>query len=184
MTKYLTKIKTKVDHIAASRFPISTEDIIYYALNGLLHFYQSFKIAIYTNLHPLSLDNLYFLLYIKETIQLSEVLKLEISVPIALTANHGFGHARTSHHAATSNYDRRSPSCHGRGHNNLVECQIYEKFDHSIFNCCHHANLEFNPKPKTIKANTSNLINSDWLLDTRSSTHLSNHPSHLHDLTP
>lgn len=68
MFQYLLDIKSKIDLVAATRSPIEIEDIIYYTLNGLPSLYQCFKIAIYTNLQPINLDDLYSLLCIEETI--------------------------------------------------------------------------------------------------------------------
>lgn len=58
----------KVDLIAAFGSLISTKNVIYYTLNGLLQSYQSFKIAIRTNLQPISLNDIYSVLCNEETI--------------------------------------------------------------------------------------------------------------------
>lgn len=62
MTEYLSEIKGKVDLIAASGSSIPIKDVIYYTLNGLPASYNAFKTLIRTNLHPISLDDLYSLL--------------------------------------------------------------------------------------------------------------------------
>lgn len=88
MSQYLSDIKSKVDLIAAAGSPIDIEDIIYYTLNGLPTSYQSFKVAIRTNLQSLSLDDLYSLLCSEETIQLAEMSRNDYQTS-ALTANRG-----------------------------------------------------------------------------------------------
>lgn len=50
MQQYLSKIKAKVDSIAASGSPINSEAMIIYILNGLPPSYQAFKVAIIPNL--------------------------------------------------------------------------------------------------------------------------------------
>lgn len=72
MTQYLADIKIKIDLIVMSGSKINTGDMIFYMLNGLSQSYQSFKIAIQTNLQSLNLDDLYSLLYNEETIQIVE----------------------------------------------------------------------------------------------------------------
>ncbi|KAI0520293.1 hypothetical protein KFK09_007765 [Dendrobium nobile] len=66
MMQYLSEIKGKVDAIGASGSPLSSDDIIMYTLNGLPSAYQGFKIAIRTNLNPISLDDFYALLCSEE----------------------------------------------------------------------------------------------------------------------
>ncbi|KAI0498250.1 hypothetical protein KFK09_021491 [Dendrobium nobile] len=66
VTQYLSAIKTIADQISASGSTVDNEDVILYILNGLPPSYQSFKTAIRTMLHPLSLDQLYPLLLSEE----------------------------------------------------------------------------------------------------------------------
>lgn len=68
MTEYLSKIKGKVDLIAASWLLIPAEDVTYYTLNGLPASYNDFKTSIRTNLQPISLDDLYSLLCSEEVL--------------------------------------------------------------------------------------------------------------------
>lgn len=46
MIQCLSDIKLKCDVIVVSRTPLSAEDVIFYALNGLPTTYQAFKTAI------------------------------------------------------------------------------------------------------------------------------------------
>lgn len=80
MAQYLSDIKSKVDLIAAAGFPIDSEDIIYYTLNGLSSSYQNFKVAVRTNLQPISLDDLYSLLCSEETLLQAEAAKEASSI--------------------------------------------------------------------------------------------------------
>ncbi|KAI0530962.1 hypothetical protein KFK09_000511 [Dendrobium nobile] len=64
--QYLSDIKNKVDAIVAAGSSIDAEDIIHYTLNGLPATYLSFKIAIRTQLNPISLDDFYSLLRSEE----------------------------------------------------------------------------------------------------------------------
>lgn len=68
MAQYLSDIKSKVDLIAAAGSSIDIEDIIYYTLNDLSSLYKNFKVAMRTNLQPISLDDLYSLLCNEETL--------------------------------------------------------------------------------------------------------------------
>ncbi|KAI0507926.1 hypothetical protein KFK09_014054 [Dendrobium nobile] len=62
ITQYLLDLKSKVVAIQAADNTIDHEDVILYTLNRLPSSYQSFKMAIRTNLQPLKLDDLYILL--------------------------------------------------------------------------------------------------------------------------
>ncbi|KAL0926160.1 hypothetical protein M5K25_004553 [Dendrobium thyrsiflorum] len=66
MVQHLSKIKQKVDAIAAVGSSTDSEDIILYTLNGLLSSYKFFKTSIRTKLTPISLDDLYAFLYSEE----------------------------------------------------------------------------------------------------------------------
>ncbi|PKU74510.1 Retrovirus-related Pol polyprotein from transposon TNT 1-94 [Dendrobium catenatum] len=64
--QYLFDIRSKVDAMAAAGSTIDVEDIIHYTLNGLRITYQSFKTAIRTQQSPISIDDLYSMLYSEE----------------------------------------------------------------------------------------------------------------------
>ncbi|KAL0903685.1 hypothetical protein M5K25_028083 [Dendrobium thyrsiflorum] len=75
MSQYLLTVKSKVDALSAAGSSLDPEDVILYILNGLPATYQAFKTAIRTNLQPLSLDDLYTLLYSKEMNLAQELAK-------------------------------------------------------------------------------------------------------------
>lgn len=82
MNRYLSDIKTKVDLIAAAGSLISTEDIIFYILNGLPSSYQSFKIvAIHINLKPLVWINFTLFYSAKKSFKLLKLQKVN-NVPL------------------------------------------------------------------------------------------------------
>lgn len=66
MVQYLTEIKILVDNIGLTGAKIDVEDIVLYTLNGLPSQYQSFKIAIRTQLNLINLKDLYSLLISEE----------------------------------------------------------------------------------------------------------------------
>lgn len=70
MPQYLSEIKSRVDLLVTAGCPTEIEDIIYYTLNDLPPSYQAFKVAIHTNLQPVSLDDFYSLLCSEETLKI------------------------------------------------------------------------------------------------------------------
>lgn len=118
MTQYLSDIKVKVDLIAASRSPISIEDIIFYALNGLPLSYQSFKIATHTNLQPLNLKDFYSLLCSEEMIQTNETTCQGSGIQTTLITHHNSGRGQSS--SNTNSHGRYNPN-HDRGRNINIE---------------------------------------------------------------
>lgn len=115
MNQYLSEIKTKVDLIVVVGTQISVEDIIFYMLNGLPPFYQSFKTSIRTKLQPLSLDDFFSLLCSEETIQIVKAAKIHHQTPISLTSYLTTSHGRNSNHG-------RSNTRRGRGRSSSIEC--------------------------------------------------------------
>lgn len=91
MTQYLAEITMKVDAVLAAGSFLDLGDVILYTLNGLPPSYQAFKTAIKTNLQPISLDNLYSLLY-SEEINVTKDTSLH-TTPLSFQGQHG----RTSH---------------------------------------------------------------------------------------
>ncbi|KAL0923945.1 hypothetical protein M5K25_004732 [Dendrobium thyrsiflorum] len=119
MVQYLSDIKQKVDASSAIDSSVDVEDIILYMLAGLPSTYQSFKTAIHTQLHPISLDDLYALLCSEELNLASELAHKTPSptvtdMPFALVATHGhpLGHGTYSVSAHRRN---SSPSYSSRG---------------------------------------------------------------------
>ncbi|PKU83273.1 hypothetical protein MA16_Dca006674 [Dendrobium catenatum] len=101
MSQYLIAIKSLVDAVAAIGYPLDSEEVIFYTLNGLPPKYQAFKTAIRTNLQPLSFDDLYTLLFSEEINLLQETTKelqnLHLTDPsIALTTYRISNHGRNS----------------------------------------------------------------------------------------
>lgn len=181
MSQYLSKIKTKVDLIVASGSPISSKNVIYYTLQGLPPTYQGFKAAIRTNLQLLHQDDFYSLLYSEETYQTTEAAHLEGFAPTTLATTCYYGRSRTNNNSVS----RGQSSAHrGRGRQSTIDCQIYGKPGHSAFHCWHRSNLDFMLKSRPIEANLATPVTQDWLLDTGASTHVSNDPSKLQNLTP
>lgn len=126
----------------------------------------------------MSLDDMYSLIFSKETIQLSEASHLESSTPIALPANHSYerGWSRLF-----SKYHERFNSYCDRGCSNVTKNQICGKTEHSSFHYWHKSNLQFTLKLRIIDANLNGF---DWLLDSRASAHISYDSSQLLDVTP
>ncbi|KAI0489264.1 hypothetical protein KFK09_029106 [Dendrobium nobile] len=131
MTQYLAEIKTLVDQIAAAGSKVDTEDVILYILNGLPISYQSFKTAIRTMLHPISLDQLYPLLLSEEINLASDALRNTSTTDpsLALYANRGkFRKNKPKNQNAASSSARNSASQN-------IFCQICLKKGHSAPNC-------------------------------------------------
>lgn len=116
MAQYLPEIKLKVDSLTASDAHIEIEDIIYYTLNGLPPSYQAFKVAIHTQLQPISLDDLYSLLCSEETLLQAEALRAESSnlQNLALTMTRSDFHRKPP---SRGSYHGRSIASRERGKN-------------------------------------------------------------------
>lgn len=98
MMEYLSDIQVICDSIAASKVPLSVEDIILYTLNGLSSTHQAFKTTMQINLQPIGLDDFYALLCSEELNLDTENLKennskLQTEQQLALTIL-GRGRAR------------------------------------------------------------------------------------------
>lgn len=98
VNQHLSNIKSKVDLIAIVESTITTDDIIYHTLSGLLPSHQSFKTAIHTNLQPLTLDYLYSLLCSEEIIQQSYVACTEQTITTTFFVILFFSQGRNSQH--------------------------------------------------------------------------------------
>ncbi|PKU84488.1 hypothetical protein MA16_Dca003001 [Dendrobium catenatum] len=115
MSQYLLAVKSIVDAIAATGSPLDPEEVIFYTLSGLPAQHQAFKIAIRTNLQPLSLDDLYMLLCSEELNIAQETTtalqNLHLTDPAtALAAYCGRGRGRSnSGRGRSSNRGRNRP---------------------------------------------------------------------------
>lgn len=146
MVQYLSYIKTKIDLLETSMSSIKIQDTIFYTLNGLPNSYQSFKMAICTNLSPLSLDDFHSQLCSEETIQINEHALLESNSHLALIVNHSYGRGRWTPNV--NNQGQSSSNCR-RGQNNNIVCQICEKLGHSANSCWHQVNIQYSPQSKS-----------------------------------
>ncbi|PKU81067.1 5'-3' exoribonuclease 2 [Dendrobium catenatum] len=181
MNDYLTSVKTLVDNIIAAGGSVDTEDILLYTLNGLPPSYQSFKTAIRTALHPISLDEFYSFLRSEEVNQTTDAIRdlsfanaQPTSDPaLALVSTRGRGRTRFSNRArgrSSTTRPPRQPRFDGN-------CQICGKHGHSSFSCWHRGNMQFVPPTPT--PNAALFVESEttpWFLDSGATAHLTPDP--------
>ncbi|KAI0507419.1 hypothetical protein KFK09_013544 [Dendrobium nobile] len=179
MLQYLTNIKTLVDNIAAAGSPIDNEDILLYTLNGLPPQYQAFKTSIRTTLTPVALEDLYSLL-LSEEINLSTDLAKEQSNPNTQTAlytnrSRGRGRGRSNSFSRGRNTSNNQPNSSSNQNTSTapVFCQICGKRRHTANICWHRFNANYTT-PSTALTASNTQIPSDWILDTRASSHFTN----------
>ncbi|PKU80139.1 Retrovirus-related Pol polyprotein from transposon TNT 1-94 [Dendrobium catenatum] len=192
MSQFLLTVKTKVDAIAATGSPLTSEEVIFYTLNGLPAQYQAFKTAIRTNLQPISIDDLYTLLCSEEQNLAQEAIKdlqtLQISDPsVALYSSRGRGRSRGDSSrgrppSASRNF-RSNTRRSDKNTSNPVTCQICSKFGHSALRCWYRNDPSYTEESQLQKtalfSPSDSTSPSDWYLDSGASTHLTSDISQI-----
>ncbi|PKU84686.1 Retrovirus-related Pol polyprotein from transposon TNT 1-94 [Dendrobium catenatum] len=190
--QYLSDIKGKCDAIASSGTPLDPEDIIMYTLNGLPPAHQPFKTAIRTQLQQIHLDDFYALLCSEELNIAAEndqeTQLLPLADPqLALAANRGRGRFRSNPNRGRGHYNTAAPTSTitqnrlpARSTNAYIECQICRKLGHSAFKCWHRANLQYQPQNPSAFVASSASENSDWVLDSGLTSHLTSDLNLIH----
>ncbi|KAI0511944.1 hypothetical protein KFK09_012578 [Dendrobium nobile] len=184
MSQYLLAIKSIVDAIAATGSPLDPEEVIFYTLNGLAPQYQALKMAIRTNLQPISLDDLYTLLCSEELNLAQETTtalqNLSIADPAtALAAYRGRGRGRNN--AGRGRSSNRSRNRTEKNASNNITCQICSKTGHSAIKCWYRHDQSYTEETAKTALFTPSDSNttSDWFLDSGASNHLTSEHSNL-----
>ncbi|KAI0496218.1 hypothetical protein KFK09_022527 [Dendrobium nobile] len=178
MLQYLTNVKTLVDNIAAVGCPIVFEDILLYSLNDLPPQYEAFNSSIRTKLTPIILEDLNSLL-LSEEINLSQDSSKEPTSLNPHTAlysyrdrGRGRGHfTNCSPRGRTFVQSSTSPS--NPNPLSSLACQICGKQGHTANVCWHRLNTQYLTLSTALLASTPQ-PSSDWIIDSRASSHLTN----------
>ncbi|PKU65807.1 Retrovirus-related Pol polyprotein from transposon TNT 1-94 [Dendrobium catenatum] len=165
MFQYLSDIKQRVDAIAFAGAPINTEDVIFYTLNGLPQTYNAFKTAIRTRAQPISLNELYALLYSEE---------------VNISSERGPARGRSS----PSQGGRTSARGGGCRQMSSLVCQICAKQGRFAVSCWYRADLSYQPSQRDLIAQEDKSAYDDWFLDTGATSHLTADATQLQTIQP
>lgn len=172
ISEFVLHIRSIADSLLAISDPISERDQIYVILQGLLEEYNTFIMIEYNKTEPMDIYEVDGLIYVQEA--WLDKYRQELPAPSATTnVVQGAGH----HHHATihsggSGYHPRGKGKPGRGREksrfnrstgNLPTCQLCNKYGHSVMECWHRFNENFEPlapKLQTQWASSHNIDNA------------------------